>query len=81
MENANKFLGEVVAWLRELADGTDMVKQSEFLRQYLDVMSKFWKYSYHNQLLRACQMPNASHTVRFRKWRKMMRCWKKSVIG
>lgn len=39
---------------------TDEVKQSEFFKHYLDTMSRFWKYSYHNQLLIFYQKPEAT---------------------
>jgi len=77
MEHANKFLNEVVQWLKELADETDKVKQSEFFRQYLDVLSRFWKYSYHNQLLIAHQMPKATRVAGFRTWNSLKRRVKK----
>jgi hypothetical protein len=48
---AKQFILEVVQHLRNLAKETDEVKKSEFFKQYLETMSKFWKYSYHNQLL------------------------------
>ena len=77
MEHANKFLNEVVEWLKELASGTDKVKQSEFFRQYLDVLSRFWKYSYHNQLLIVRQMPDATRVAGFRTWNSLKRRIKK----
>ena len=55
--NADDFPGEVTTLLKELAQETDKVKRSEFFRQYLETMSKFWRYSYHNQLLIMSQMP------------------------
>ena len=77
MEYANKFLNEVVASLKELASETDKVKQSEFFKRYLDVVSKFWRYSYRNQLLIMSQMPQATRVASFRKWREMKRYVKK----
>lgn len=75
--SANRFLQKVIAHLRQLADETDKVKQSEFLKSYLDVMSKFWRYSYHNQLLIMSQMPQATRIAGFRKWREIGRWVKK----
>ena len=74
---ANKFINEVVECLKQLAAETDRFKRSEFFRQYLETVSKFWKYSYHNQLLIARQMPDASRIAGFRKWREMGRWVKK----
>jgi hypothetical protein len=73
MESANRFLNEVVASLKQLAAETDRVKQSEFFKRYLDVMSKFWHYSFRNQLLIMSQMPQATRVAGFRKWREMGR--------
>ena len=42
---------EAVSYLKELASETDKVKQSEFFKHYLDTMSRFWNYSFRNQLL------------------------------
>ena len=69
----HKFLNEVVASLKELASETDKVKQSEFFKHYLDIMSKFWRYSYHSQLLTMSQMPQATRIAGFLKWREMGR--------
>jgi hypothetical protein len=70
---AKQFVLEVVQHLKELAKETDEVKKSEFFKQYLETMSKFWKYSYHNQLLIVHQMPKASRVAGFRKWKELGR--------
>ncbi|MFC1716444.1 ArdC-like ssDNA-binding domain-containing protein, partial [Candidatus Poribacteria bacterium] len=70
---AKQFMLEVVQHLRNLAKETDEVKKSEFFKQYLETMSKFWRYSYHNQLLIVHQMPRATRVAGFRKWREMGR--------
>lgn len=75
--NANGFINDVVECLKQLAAETDCFKQSELFKQYLEVMSKFWKYSYHNQLLIARQMPDATRIAGFRKWREIGRWVKK----
>jgi len=77
MEEANVLLQEIVLYLKELAEETDKVKQSEFFKHYLDTMSRFWKYSYHNQLLIFRQMPKATKVAGFRKWQEMNRRVKK----
>ena len=73
----NQFLKEVVEHLKQLASETDEVKQSEFFKHYLDTMSRFWKYSYHNQLLIFRQMQKATRVAGFRKWQEMKRRVKK----
>lgn len=70
---ADQFIKEVVSHLKELAAETDNVKKSEFFKHYLETMSKFWRYSYHNQLLINYQMPKASRVAGFRKWRQLGR--------
>jgi len=80
-KNAHRFLWEVINHLKQLAADTDKVRCSEFFQQYLEIMSKFWKYSYHNQLLIAHQMPDATKIAGFRKWREMGRWVRKGSKG
>ena len=75
--SANRFLQRISTYLRQLAAETDEVKQSDFFKHYLDVMSKFWRYSYHNQLLILYQMPQATRVAGFRKWQELGRWVKK----
>ena len=70
-------MNEIETRLKDLATETDEFKRSEFFRQYLDVMSKFWKYSYHNQMLICCKMPDASRVAGFRTWKELNRNVKK----
>ena len=72
-KNANRSVKEVVLHLRKLAAETDTVKRSEFFQHYLETMSEFWKYSYHNQLLIMSQMPQATRIAGFRRWRETRR--------
>src|SRR3989344_6031893 len=67
----------VEAKLKELAIETDDVKKSDFFQKYLDTMSKFWKYSYQNQLLIHCALPTASRVAGFRGWQSLGRSVKK----
>ena len=73
VENTNSFDAKVTELLKELARETDKVKRSEFFRQYLETLAKFWKYSYRNQLMIMSQMPKASRVAGFRKWRQLGR--------
>ncbi|MFC1714415.1 ArdC-like ssDNA-binding domain-containing protein [Candidatus Poribacteria bacterium] len=77
MKKTSKFVDKVTNYLKELAYETDTVKKSEFFRRYLEIMSKFWRYSYRNQLLIMSQMPQATKVASFRKWREMKRYVKK----
>ena len=72
-KRGNRFIKEVVEHLKQLAAETDEVKRSEIFKRYLETMSKFWRYSYHNQLLIVHQMPRATRVAGFRKWREMGR--------
>jgi len=70
---AKEFMKEVVDHLRQLAKETDKVKRSEHFKRFLITMARFWKYSYHNQMLIMHQMPEATRVAGFRKWRQMGR--------
>lgn len=56
-----------------LADETDEVRKSGFFKEYLDVIAKFWRYSYRNQLLIHVQRRDASRIAGFRKWNELGR--------
>ena len=75
--NAPDFIKEVENRLKELAEETDKVKMSDFFKEYLDVVSKFWNYSYHNQLLIYFQNKNATRVAGFVKWQELGRTVKK----
>ena len=77
MNHSNKLLKEIEANLKELASETDNVKKSKFFKNYLDTMSKFWQYSYHNQLLIHFKMPEATRVAGFVKWKELDRNVKK----
>ncbi len=77
MNNATNLINEIRAGLKELALETDNVRKSEFFKAYLDTVSKFWQYSYHNQLLIHFQMPNAAKVAGFVKWKELGRNVKK----
>ena len=72
-KKSRNFVQEVIEHLKQLASETDDFRRSEFFKQYLETISKFWRYSYHNQLLITHQMPEASRVAGFRKWRQMGR--------
>ena len=73
MYKTNEFVKEVEDSLKALAEETDNVKKSDFFKQYLETMSRFWKYSYHNQLLIHFAMPKATKVAGFRKWQELKR--------
>ena len=60
-------------FVKELAEETDSFKRSEAFKKYLEVMSRFWRYSYHNQFLILIQKPDATRVMGFRKWNRLKR--------
>ncbi len=65
LQNLEKMVEDYV---RQLAEETDEFRKSAAFKEYLDTMSRFWQYSYNNQLLIHVQKPNASRVAGFRKW-------------
>lgn len=55
--------------------------QSETLRAYLAVMSRFHQYSWGNALLIASQRPTATRVAGFHTWRKLGRHVRKGEKG
>lgn len=51
--------------------------KSDELLKYLDVMSKFSKYSFRNMLLIFSQMPDATRVMGFHSWKQLQRSVKK----
>ena len=77
MNRANDIIKEIESHLRDLASETDSVKMSRFFKRYLEIMSRFWEYSYHNQLLIYFAMPNATRVAGFKTWQTLGRKIKK----
>ena len=59
--------------LGQLADGIDRLTSSDGWRKYLDVQSRFHRYSFHNTLLILCQRPDATQVASFKKWLELER--------
>ena len=55
--------------------------QSEALKQYLTVMSRFRRYSWNNVLLIHCQFPQATHVGGYHFWLKLGRQVRKGEKG
>lgn len=55
--------------------------RSETLKRFLDCMSRFHDYSWHNCMLIAFQMPEASHVAGFHRWRELGRHVRKGEKG
>ena len=73
----NPLVKQVEDKVQQLAKETDAVRKSAEFQQYLDVMAKFWDYSYHNQLLIYFRMPTASRVAGFKAWQELGRKIKK----
>jgi len=72
-ENMNPLTQQIESKLKELAQETDDFRKSEFFQNYLDTMSKFWDYSYQNQLLIHFSLPTATRVAGYRTWQKLGR--------
>jgi len=66
--------------LDSLAESLDN-GQSDELKKYLQTMSRFHKYSFHNIMLIALQKPDATHVAGFHTWKKLGRFVKKGENG
>lgn len=66
-------LDKINQQIKQLAEETDKVKTSDFFKTYLKTMSKFWDYSYHNQLLIHSQFPKATKVAGYQTWKKLNR--------
>lgn len=54
---------------------------SDGLKQFLEVMARFPKYSFRNAMLIMAQRPDASHVAGFHTWRRLGRCVLKGEKG
>jgi hypothetical protein len=68
--------GALTKLQEELSQG-----KSECLKRYLQTMSKFYRYSFGNQLLIAFQKPDATHVAGFHAWKKFNRFVMKGEKG
>ena len=77
-ETLNQTITDAVA---TLAAETDFAKQDATFRAWLGSMSRFYNYSFGNQLLIASQYPNATRVAGFQRWRGMGRFVMKGQKG
>lgn len=54
----------------KLEHGLEELFDSEKFKEYLDTMSKFYRYSFNNSLLIAMQKPDATLVASYRSWQK-----------
>jgi hypothetical protein len=69
------------ALLRKLKDGVQRIQTSDEFRNYLIAMSRFYNYSWNNQLLIMLQRPDATHVAGFNTWKDLGRWVKKGEAG
>ncbi len=67
--------------IETLAKAVDNVRASETFKAYLDVQSRFHKYSWNNTMLIAMQRPDATQVAGYRTWQKMDRQVRKGERG
>jgi len=67
--------------VQEVKAGVAQVQNSEDWKRCLDMNSKFWKYSFGNQMLIAIQKPNATRVAGFQTWKGLDRYVKKGEHG
>lgn len=70
-KSKKKTRAEAVKEITEkLEHGLEELFDSEKFREYLDTMSKFYRYSFNNSLLIAMQKPDATLVASYRSWQK-----------
>jgi hypothetical protein len=65
--------GKTEELLQRLAEGVEMLTSSEEWVRYLDVQSRFHRYSFGNVLLISLQFPDATRVAGFRRWLELGR--------
>ena len=71
----------VQALVNEVKLGIARVCSSEDWMKFLEYSARFWKYSFHNQMLIALQCSSASRVAGFHSWKEMGRWVKKGESG
>lgn len=64
---------EIKAIVGSIENGIKQFQNSDFFKNYLEVMSKFHKYSFSNSLLIAMQKPQATLVAGFNTWKNQGR--------
>lgn len=71
----------VQALVKEVKEGVAKIQSSDDWKACLDMSSKFWKYSFHNQMLIMLQKRDATYVAGFYKWKEFSRWVKKGEHG
>ena len=72
---------KITEHIQELAEATDTARVSEEMLHYLDVCSRFHRYSLCNVWLILMSQPNASYVAGFKRWQSMGRFVRKGEHG
>ena len=65
--------GKTEELLQRLTEGVETLTSSEDWVRYLDVQSRFHRYSFGNCILIALQFPHATRVAGFRRWLELGR--------
>jgi hypothetical protein len=68
--DAKALTRSITVAIEDLAQETDQALISETLQRYLEMLSKFHHYSWHNQLLIWIQSPQATQVAGYRTWKQ-----------
>ncbi len=71
----------VHALIEEVKEGVARVQGSEDWKRWLDMCSRFWRYSFCNQMLIAIQQPTATQVAGFNTWKNLGRWVRKGETG
>ncbi len=72
---------KVAELISEIKKGVASIHTSEDWKKWLDFNSRFWAYSFHNQMLIAIQRPTATRVAGFHTWKDCNRHVKKGEKG
>jgi len=67
--------------LVRLTEGVSRLTSSERWREWLEVQSRFHRYSFHNTLLILAQRPEATRVAGYRAWRTLDRFVRRGELG
>jgi antirestriction protein ArdC len=81
MPTATKQKSKTQELFEEVKAGVSRIQGSDEWKAWLDANSKFWKYSFHNQMLIWLQKPNASRVAGYKTWLDLGRHVKKGEHG
>ncbi len=76
-EKRNALMESITDAIKALAAETDAVRAGEALARYFDTLSKFHRYSLHNQILIWLQKPDATLVAGFQTWKQKFKRWVK----